>query len=58
MMCPDCGLLRHTGTECEDLLDWEFDADQPDKIEMLQADAELAWHRYIKAKRENDEHAR
>jgi hypothetical protein len=48
MQCPDCKQLRHLG-ECEpQFFEDEPGRDEPADLEMLRADAELAWDRYLK----------
>jgi hypothetical protein len=40
MMCPNCRKLRHDG-HCDPVYE-----DEPDDLEMLRTDAEMAVHRY------------
>jgi len=41
MQCPDCGKLRHPGTECDPVYE-----DEPDALELLAIDAVNAVRRY------------
>ena len=55
---PDICICENCREECEDEHgDGEPDFSAPE-LDMLQADAELAWHRYLEAKGKHDERAR